>query len=153
MSARSIAAATLAALWLAAAASAAADGSMADASVIAGLDCDRLSRADIDNVLVHTKAPRIIAVSGTFGLSTMDPFARFLVAMGYPADRIKNPATDDWSYSSAMASSTLAGLLAWHYERDGMSNFVADPLNVLGWDPHDRLIDYIEQQLVAKEAA
>jgi len=34
-----------------------------------------------------------------------------------------------------------------------MSNFVADPLNVLGWDPHDRLIDYIEQLFGAKEAA
>jgi glutathione synthase/RimK-type ligase-like ATP-grasp enzyme len=39
------------------------------------------------------------------------------------------------------------------YDINAMSNFVADPLNVLGWDPHDRLIDYIEQQLVAKEAA
>ena len=38
------------------------------------------------------------------------------------------------------------------YDINAMSNFVADPLNVLGWDPHDRLIDYIEQQLGAKEA-
>jgi len=120
LSARVIAAAALVALGLAAAPSAAADRTTADADAVAALDCDRLSRADIDTVLARTKAPRIIAISGTFGLSTMDPFARFLVAMGYPADRIKNPATDDWSYSSAMASSTLAGLLAWHYERDGM---------------------------------
>jgi D-alanine-D-alanine ligase-like ATP-grasp enzyme len=39
------------------------------------------------------------------------------------------------------------------YDINAMSNFVADPLNVLGWDPHDRLIDYIEQQFSAKEAA
>jgi glutathione synthase/RimK-type ligase-like ATP-grasp enzyme len=39
------------------------------------------------------------------------------------------------------------------YDINAMSNFVANPLNVLGWDPHDRLIDYIEQQLGAKEAA
>ena len=25
------------------------------------------------------------------------------------------------------------------YDINAMSNFVADPLNVLGWDPHDRL--------------
>ena len=31
------------------------------------------------------------------------------------------------------------------YDINAMSNFVADPLNVIGWDPHDRLIDYLEQ--------
>ncbi len=30
------------------------------------------------------------------------------------------------------------------YDVNAMSNFVADPLNVLGWDPHDRLIDFIQ---------
>nr|NUR36713.1 alpha-L-glutamate ligase [Sphingomonas sp.] len=39
------------------------------------------------------------------------------------------------------------------YDINAMSNFVADPLNVLGWDPHDRLIDYLEQLLRGKEAA
>jgi glutathione synthase/RimK-type ligase-like ATP-grasp enzyme len=39
------------------------------------------------------------------------------------------------------------------YDINAMSNFVADPLNVLGWDPHDRLIDYLEQLLGEKEAA
>lgn len=29
------------------------------------------------------------------------------------------------------------------YDINGLSNFVADPLNVLGWDPHERLVDYI----------
>ena len=33
------------------------------------------------------------------------------------------------------------------YDINAMSNFVADPLNVLGWDPHDRLIDYLEELL------
>jgi hypothetical protein len=31
------------------------------------------------------------------------------------------------------------------YDINALSNFVADPLNVLGWDPHDRLVDYLEQ--------
>ena len=39
------------------------------------------------------------------------------------------------------------------YDINAMSNYVADPLNVLGWDPHDRLIDYLEQLLREKEAA
>ena len=39
------------------------------------------------------------------------------------------------------------------YDINAMSNFVADPLNVLGWDPHDRLIDFLETQLKEKVAA
>jgi hypothetical protein len=34
-----------------------------------------------------------------------------------------------------------------------MSNYVADPLNVLGWDPHDRLIDYLETLIAERQAA
>jgi hypothetical protein len=87
---------------------------------LAGLDCDRLSGADILDVLLSAPAPRIILISGSFDFVTMDSFARFLVAMGYPADRIRNPADGAWSYSSSMSSAELAGVLAWHYERDGM---------------------------------
>lgn len=39
------------------------------------------------------------------------------------------------------------------YDINAMSNFVADPLNVLGWDPHDRLIDAIEGMLKGRKAA
>jgi glutathione synthase/RimK-type ligase-like ATP-grasp enzyme len=39
------------------------------------------------------------------------------------------------------------------YDINAMSNFVADPLNVLGWDPHDRLIDYLETLIREKVAA
>jgi glutathione synthase/RimK-type ligase-like ATP-grasp enzyme len=35
--------------------------------------------------------------------------------------------------------------VARFYDINALSNFVADPLNVLGWDPHDRLVDYLEQ--------
>ncbi len=30
------------------------------------------------------------------------------------------------------------------YDINALSNFVANPLEVLGWDPHERLVDYIE---------
>ena len=39
------------------------------------------------------------------------------------------------------------------YDINAMSNFVADPLNVLGWDPHDRLIDVLETMLKGRQAA
>src|SRR5262249_24424233 len=92
----------------------------AGADALASLDCDRLSSRDIHEVLATAPAPRIIAISGSFNAVSMDPFARLLVAMGYPAERIKNPAGGAWSYSSAGSSARLAGMIAWHYERDGM---------------------------------
>ena len=39
------------------------------------------------------------------------------------------------------------------YDINAMSNFVADPLNVLGWDPHDRLIDHLETLMAERQAA
>jgi glutathione synthase/RimK-type ligase-like ATP-grasp enzyme len=39
------------------------------------------------------------------------------------------------------------------YDINAMSNFVADPLNVLGWDPHDRLIDFIEALMTDRMVA
>ncbi len=30
------------------------------------------------------------------------------------------------------------------YDINALSNFVASPLDVLGWDPHDRLVDYLK---------
>ena len=31
------------------------------------------------------------------------------------------------------------------YDINALSNFVAKPLDVLGWDPHDRLVDYLQR--------
>jgi glutathione synthase/RimK-type ligase-like ATP-grasp enzyme len=39
------------------------------------------------------------------------------------------------------------------YDINALSNFVADPLDVLGWDPHERLVDYIAAAIAEKEAA
>jgi glutathione synthase/RimK-type ligase-like ATP-grasp enzyme len=39
------------------------------------------------------------------------------------------------------------------YDINALSNFVADPLNVLGWDPHERLVDFILAAIAGKEAA
>jgi glutathione synthase/RimK-type ligase-like ATP-grasp enzyme len=34
--------------------------------------------------------------------------------------------------------------VARFYDINALSNFVARPLDVLGWDPHDRLVDYLQ---------
>lgn len=39
------------------------------------------------------------------------------------------------------------------YDINALSNFVADPLNVLGWDPHERLVDYLERAMKGRMAA
>ena len=39
------------------------------------------------------------------------------------------------------------------YDINALSNFVANPLEVLGWDPHDRLVDYIQAAIAEKERA
>jgi hypothetical protein len=36
------------------------------------------------------------------------------------------------------------------YDINALSNFVANPLEVLGWDPHDRLVDMIEAAIAGK---
>jgi hypothetical protein len=33
------------------------------------------------------------------------------------------------------------------YDINGLSNFVAQPLDVLGWDPHDQLVDYLMETI------
>jgi hypothetical protein len=39
------------------------------------------------------------------------------------------------------------------YDLNAMSNFVAKPLEVLGWDPHDRLVDYLLGEIDARRRA
>jgi hypothetical protein len=90
------------------------------AARILALDPVHISDLDVREILANAPAPRIIALSGSLGLVTMEPFARFLAAMGYPEERIRDPANGEWSYSSFGDSTALAGTLAWHYEREGM---------------------------------
>jgi glutathione synthase/RimK-type ligase-like ATP-grasp enzyme len=37
------------------------------------------------------------------------------------------------------------------YDINALSNFVANPLDVIGWDPHERLVDYIASAIAEKE--
>jgi hypothetical protein len=90
------------------------------AARILALDCERLSATDVGEALAHAPAPRVILLQGSLGIVTMQPFGEFLVAMGYPEERIRNPRDGSLSYGSFGGSDALAGNLAWHYERDGM---------------------------------
>jgi glutathione synthase/RimK-type ligase-like ATP-grasp enzyme len=38
------------------------------------------------------------------------------------------------------------------YDINALSNFVAKPLDVLGWDPHDRLVDWLETLIAEAKA-
>ena len=43
--------------------------------------------------------------------------------------------------------------VARFYDINGLSNFVAKPLDVLGWDPHERLVDHLQTLIGQKEIA
>jgi hypothetical protein len=109
----------------------AADNADADADADAGADADadarllaldpaRLDAAAVRDVLAHAPAPRILLLHGSVPLVTMAPFARFLAAMGYPAERLRHPRDGALTRSSRVDSREIAGTVAWHYERDGL---------------------------------
>jgi hypothetical protein len=94
-----------------------------DAALVArveALDPLHISAADVHDVLARAPAPRIILLQGSLAFVTMAPFGEFLIEMGYPPARIRNPRDGSLSYSSFADSATLAGMLAWYYEHDGM---------------------------------
>jgi hypothetical protein len=97
-----------------------ADVDPAIAQRLRGLDPDHISANDVAEVLARVPAPRIILLEGSIALVNMDPFAEFLIAMGYPADRIRNPRDGRMSGSSFTDSRQLAGMVAWYYETEGM---------------------------------
>jgi hypothetical protein len=87
---------------------------------VLALDPANISAADVRDVLAHTPAPRIITLQGSVALITMEPFAEYLVAMGYPEERLKNPRDGNLSQGSFADSAQLAGTVAWYYETEGM---------------------------------
>jgi hypothetical protein len=90
------------------------------AARIRGLDCANVSAVDVRDVLAHAPTPRIVLLQGSVPLVTMAPFARFLIAMGYPEDRLRNPRDGELSYSSFEDSADLAGALAFDFEQSGV---------------------------------
>ena len=88
------------------------------------LDPEALSEEDMDQVLSKCPAPRMILLEGSLRLVSMESFAKFLVAMGYPEDRVRDPRNGSYSYSSYADSRVMAGMIAWYYEKEGMMPMV-----------------------------
>jgi hypothetical protein len=87
---------------------------------LAGMDCSNVTATEVSATLSRAPAPRIIALHGSVPIVTMEPFAAFLEAMGYPRARLEQPGSNARSYSSFVDSRRLAGHLAWHYEQEGL---------------------------------
>jgi glutathione synthase/RimK-type ligase-like ATP-grasp enzyme len=102
-----------------------------------------------------------VEAGGSFDLCPADAC---VAAPGRPAVRmaaVEPPAeiVDAVERIAAAAKLDVGGIEYMIDDRDGtarfydinaLSNFVADPLNVLGWDPHERLVDHLEQ-VIAEE--
>ena len=105
-------------------AAASAHHSTAHSDVVARLerlDCSRIGATDVHDVLARVPAPRIVLLQGSVPLVTMEPFAEFLIAMGYPEPRLADPRDGSHSYNSFADSATLAGALAFDYEQTGLA--------------------------------
>ncbi len=91
---------------------------------ISALNPEHLSERDVDRVLSKCPAPRIMLLEGSVRLVSMESFARFLIAMGYPEGRVRDPRNGSYSYSSYTDSRVMAGMIAWYYEREGLMPMV-----------------------------
>ena len=94
-----------------------------DPALVASLDSlepGNVGATDLAEVLSRFPAPRIVALQGSIALVTMEPLAEFLVAMGYPEERLRNPADGRSTYDSFVDAARLAGHLAWHFEQEAM---------------------------------
>lgn len=85
-----------------------------------GLDPNHISGKDISDVLSRFPAPRVLSLNGSLPMTSIERFTEFLISMGYPEHRIRNPRNGSLSYSSYMNSRKIAGMIAWYYENEGM---------------------------------
>lgn len=88
---------------------------------ILALDPGRISEQDLA-VLARGPTPQIILLhGGVYGTQfLMMSFAKFLIEMGYPEWKIRDPSDGAYSQNPLGSSERLAGEIAWYYERDGV---------------------------------
>ena len=85
----------------------------------ADVDCDDPAAARA--AVTVERAPRVILVQGSLPFVTMDSLARFLVGMGYPEARLRDPRDGGFTTSGYVDSVKLAGIVAWHVEHEGIA--------------------------------
>jgi len=89
---------------------------------ILALDPEKISEADVRETLSRGPAPRIMNIHGGVYpvYLAMESFSKFLIAMGYPENKIRDPADGTYSYSPYTNTAKIAGIVAWYYEKEGM---------------------------------
>lgn len=89
---------------------------------ILALDPQHITEHDVRTTLALGPTPRIILVhGGVYGTHLlMMSFAKFLIGMGYPEPKIRDPSDGDYSQSPFGSTQRLAGEIAWYYEHDGV---------------------------------
>jgi len=89
---------------------------------ILALDPERITEQDVKKTLALGPTPRIILSHGGVILvyMAMESFGTFLIGMGYPEDRIRDPHNGAFSQNPYTSSERIAGEVAWHYEHDGV---------------------------------
>jgi hypothetical protein len=89
---------------------------------ILALDPMRIGDDDVRNALAKGPAPRIFEIhGGVYPVHLlMQSFAEFLIGMGYPENRIRDPGDGTFSQSPYGDSERQAGAIAWYYEHEGV---------------------------------
>lgn len=89
---------------------------------ILALDPEHLTEHDVRATLARGPTPQIILLhGGVFGTNLlMRSFAKFLIGMGYPEAKIRDPSDGAYSQSPYGYAARLAGEIAWYYEHDGV---------------------------------
>jgi pimeloyl-ACP methyl ester carboxylesterase len=89
---------------------------------ILALNPERVTDFDVRHTLAGAPAPHIINIHG--GIATVIPrmasFSKFLIGLGYPEKATRNPGNGDYSISCYEDAEMFAGIIAWHYEHEGM---------------------------------
>jgi hypothetical protein len=91
----------------------------AHAADVASLECARADELTAA-MLPAERAPHVVMPQGSLGIVTMEPFGRFLAAMGYPERALVDAHGGAMTTDSDIAGTKLAGALAYMYERDGV---------------------------------
>jgi len=89
---------------------------------ILALDPEHITEHDVRATLEQGPSPQIILVhGGVYGTHLlMMSFGKFLIGMGYPEAKIRDPSDSDYSQSPFGSTARLAGEIAWYYEHDGV---------------------------------